>query len=170
MRHAAGMTSGTRLVIALLTTALCFSGLSSQPAGSSKYVQVESKLSVTQVKKGSSFEAEVVLKVATGWHVNSHKPSQEYMIPTAIEIEPKEGLLVTEIRYPKATMAKLALAEDSLSVYEGTVSIVVPFASTEKLAPGKNFVVGKITIQACDDKVCLPPSTITITLPFEVVP
>jgi len=164
------MISGTRLIATLLTSALCFSGLLSQPGGSSKYVQVESKITVTQVKKGSSFEAETVVKIAGGWHINSHKPSQEYMIATTIEIEPMEGLIVSDIRYPKATMAKLALAEDSLSVYEGTVSIVVPFMSTDKLAPGKNSAVGKITIQACNDKVCLAPSRISITLPFEVVP
>lgn len=164
------MMYGTRIIAVLLTTALCVSGLLSQPARSSKHVQVESKMSLTQVKRGSSFEAEIILKIAAGWHVNSHKPSQEYMIPTTIEIESKEGLIVSDIRYPKATMAKLALAEDSLSVYEGTVSVIVPFTSTDKLAPGKTSAVGKITIQACNDKICLAPSTITIAIPFEVVP
>jgi thiol:disulfide interchange protein DsbD len=154
----------------LLATTVCFAGLWSQPAGSSKHVQVESKLAVTQVKKGSSFEAEVVLRIAAGWHINSHKPSQDYMIATAVEIEPTEGLIVSDILYPKATMTKLALSDDSLSVYEGTVSIIVPFTSTEKLPAGKNSAVGKITIQACNNKVCLAPSILSIAFPFEVIP
>jgi thiol:disulfide interchange protein DsbD len=170
VNRAGGRTSRRWLMTVLLVTTFCFAELLSQPAGSSKHVQVESKLAVTQVKRGSSFEAEVVLRIAAGWHINSHTPSQDYMIATALEIEPTEGLIVSDIRYPKATMAKLALSEDSLSVYEGTVSIIVPFTSTEKLPAGRNSAVGKITIQACNDKVCLPPSTISIALPFEVVP
>src|SRR5262249_31002399 len=63
-----------------------------------------------------------------GWHVNSHRPSEEYLIATTVKVEGAGGVRAGEPAYPEGMMKKFAFAEKPLSVYEGAFSIKVPVA------------------------------------------
>ena len=93
--------------------------------------------------------------LAEGWHANSHKPSEEYLIPTEAHIEPAEGVTVGEARYPDGVLRKFAFSEKPLSVYEKEFAIEVPVSWTGSSAPE---ISGKIEYQACNDRQCNPPA------------
>ncbi len=145
------------------------STLVAQTGSSSSHMELSAKLSVDKVARGSSIQMAVILDIGTGWHVNSHTPTHDYLIGTSFDLGPKEGYIVTDIRYPKGKMMKFDFSEDSLEVYEGRVPIFVSLKVSDKLAASKDTLFGTVQVQACNNQICLAPSAIPVVLPFDVV-
>ena len=55
-----------------------------------------------------------------------------------------------------------------LSVYTGAFEISSTFKVSPTAAAGPAAVSGKLRYQACNDRMCLPPKTIDLTLPVSV--
>src|SRR6185436_9448759 len=53
-------------------------------------------------------EAVVEAVIAPGWHVNSHAPRDEFLIPTTVTVTPPPGVRAGEVRYPDPVERKLA--------------------------------------------------------------
>ncbi len=99
----------------------------------------------------ASAKAIVSLKIAPGWHINSHKPLNEDFIPTElVTISP--NTLGGAIQYPVAINRKLKFNDDDMALYEGNVEISVPISKS-----AGHSVKLKLTLQACSDKICLAP-------------
>ncbi|HEV8118032.1 MAG TPA: cytochrome c biogenesis protein CcdA [Thermoanaerobaculia bacterium] len=90
-----------------------------------------------------------------GWHVNSHKPSEDYLIATTVVVDPAPGLQAGEPKYPEGSSKKFAFAEKPLSVYEGSFTVTVPLTSAP---PGE--IAGAVEFQACSDTQCLAPASV----------
>jgi thiol:disulfide interchange protein DsbD len=129
------------------------------------------KVSVAPLKlaPGGSEYADVHLKILQGWHVNSNPARDENSIPTEVKLQ--SGLLVSvgAILYPLPQQKKLAFDENALLVYDGEVVVQVPVV-VEKAAPGGPFTLtGTVRFQACNDQVCLPPATVPLSIPIQIV-
>jgi thiol:disulfide interchange protein DsbD len=94
-----------------------------------------------------------------GWHVNSHQPSEDYLIATAARLEPVEGATFGEARYPAGVQKKFGFSEAPLSVYEGTFAIEVPVLWDASRPPAA--ISGKVEYQACNDTRCLAPASVS---------
>jgi thioredoxin:protein disulfide reductase len=95
--------------------------------------------------------------LASGWHVNSHQPSENYLIATSLKLDPSPAVRFGEPKYPPGKMKKFAFAEKSLSVYEGAFSIEVPY-TVAGTAPSE--LTGSLEFQACSDTQCLAPASV----------
>ncbi len=95
--------------------------------------------------------------LAAGWHVNSHLPSEDYLIATSVRLDPAAGIQFGEPKYPEGKMKKFAFADKPLSVYEGSFSVEVPLTPAGNLPPE---VTGAVEFQACNDTQCLAPATV----------
>ena len=93
-------------------------------------------------------EGELALQVtiASGWHVNSHKPSEDYLIATEAILDPAAGVRFAEAKYPDGKTMKFSFSESPLSVYDGTFSIAVP-VTWEKAKPAP-ALSGSVDYQA----------------------
>jgi thiol:disulfide interchange protein DsbD len=96
-------------------------------------------------------------KMAAGWHINSHKPSEEYLIATTATLDRTEGLKVGEPSYPEGKSKKFSFADKPLSVYEDQFAIDIP-VSWSGTAPAA--LAGGVQFQACNDTQCLPPGAV----------
>jgi len=96
-------------------------------------------------------------KIAASFHVNSHKPSEDYLIPTSVSLTLPAGVKAGEPKYPAGAMKKFSFAEKPLSVYEGafTVEIPVTWGSESPAA-----IAGKLDFQACNNTQCYAPASI----------
>ncbi len=109
------------------------------------------------------------LNINDGWHVNSNKPHDEFLIPIRISVTTDFSKEKNEIIFPEPEDIKLEFSEEPVSVFEGNPV----FGSVVKI-PGdvelgnKNIIV-KVTYQACNDKTCMPPETIIDTISVNVV-
>jgi len=116
------------------------------------------------VVPGDSFIFDLELIIAPGFHINSHKPEDEMLVPTVIEFKPDRSFEIKEITYPEAKKKKFMFSEKPLSVYEGQIKVKIKI-TLDKNYKAKNLPLeGKVHYQACNDYACLRPETI----PFKV--
>jgi thiol:disulfide interchange protein DsbD len=119
-------------------------------------------------KAGSTVQAKITVQLRPGYHCNSNTPSDDYLIPLKLSWT-GPTLEVGDVAYPKAQMEKYTFSDKPLSVYSGDFDIVTHFKVPASAAPGMAALAGKLRYQACNDRMCLPPKTVDVTLPVEVV-
>lgn len=112
----------------------------------------------------------IPLSVEPGYHVNSDKPSEEYLIALKITWE-KEAMGALEpgtVTYPKATLEKYEFSEKPVSVFTGNFDVTASFKVAANAPAGPGSAVGKLKYQACSSKACYAPKTIDVTIPYSV--
>ncbi len=107
---------------------------------------------------GGSLRGTIVAAIKSGWHINSAKPLDSFAIPTTITFDPAAAALVSA-QFPPHELKTFAFSgSGKLAVYEGTIRI--PFVAT--LKGTARHAVATLRYQSCNDKICLPPTSITI--------
>ncbi|NLE38752.1 MAG: hypothetical protein GX621_12075, partial [Pirellulaceae bacterium] len=118
---------------------------------------------------GRPYRMALAVAVPEGWHINAHKPLEDFLIPTALELDPLDGVSVTEIVYPEPEVRTFEFSDESMAVYEGTVIIGVALTIADTLQPGSYTLKGKLKYQACNDTQCWRPEEMAVELPFTVI-
>ncbi len=157
----AGLLSGLLLVAGV--GAQQFGDLQGTPARQQReYVTYAAEPAV--VASGKRAVVEVHLLVADGYHVNSHTPKSDLLIPTAAKLEPGDaGVRMEPVEYPRGVSYSFATDPgEVLDVYAGAVVLRVPVMA----AAGDHVLKGTLRYQACDQKACYPPRTLSLTVPF----
>lgn len=132
------------------------------------FVKVSPPPSAVKAAPGASFEVPLKLEIQPDYHINAEKPTFDYLIPTKLDWTSKEFKLAG-IEYPKPEQASFSFSPGTkLDVYQGTVIIRSRFQAAGKQPIGKAMLEGKLHYQACDDKMCYPPATVTVKVPIEV--
>src|SRR5699024_1815577 len=131
-------------------------------------VDVESVTRYDTIPAGDEAQFAVVMDIEEGWHLNAHNPTLDYLIGVDLSMDASDHAIVSDIQYPKPLQMKFSFAEEVLDVYEGKAEILVKLKSSGSLKPGTYPVAGDLQVQACSDKVCLPPSTVSINLPITI--
>ena len=132
-------------------------------------VQANLVLATDAVHAGSLAKAAVIAEVAPGYHINAHKPSQEYLIPTEVKINPSPLAKLISAEYPKAQSRKFVFEDAPLAVYEGKVLVTAMLRIPASVQPGTYSLDGELSYQACNDHACLPPARAPFNLSMRVV-
>src|SRR5262245_60599298 len=141
--------------------------ISATAAAQSSASVVKVSAASAQVKRGATATPTVTLNIDGGYHINSNRPTEKFLIATALKLEAPKGMTLGLVQYPKAKMQKFNFSPKPLSVYEGQV--VLKFtARAASIAPGSHTVKGKLTIQACNHEACLRPQTVDVNIPIAV--
>jgi len=111
------------------------------------------------VAAGETARVSALVAIESGWHVNSHTPTFDYLIPTELELELPAGWPAAAIDYPPAKKKTFAFADVPLSVYDGDVVIAAQVKLPAGAKPGAVVVGARLHYQACDHSQCLPPVT-----------
>jgi thiol:disulfide interchange protein DsbD len=119
------------------------------------------------VKRGATVEVPLKLDIRSGYHINSHTPSEEYLIPTNLNWE-AGSIKPQGVEYPKGTSLRSEIAEKPLSVYSGTVTLKSKFTVSGDAPQGRGMLAGKVRYQACNERMCLPPRTLEVSVPVRV--
>jgi Disulphide bond corrector protein DsbC len=115
------------------------------------------------VKAGKPGVLELHFKVDEGFHVNSHTPKSELLIPTAVTIQPATGVKAGAAVYPAGTQYSFSFQpNEKLDVYSGEFVVKVPVTA----AVGDYMLEGSLHYQACDHAACYPPKTLALQVPF----
>ena len=131
-------------------------------------VKIQSYQSFDKVYPGTEFKIALEVQVAEGWHINSHEPYDEYLIPTSLTIVENPNFKLKKVVYPKPHDLKLAFSESPLSVWEGTVYKGALIEVDSSLAPGIYPLIVDLEYQACNDISCQAPTSVTDTINIEV--
>ena len=119
-------------------------------------------------KRNAAVQAKIPLTVMKGFHVNSNKPREEYLIPLKLTWTSTGALQAGAIDYPTPSVEKYEFAEQPLSVYSGSFGLVAHFKVAPTASAGPGAATGKLRYQACNDRACFQPKTIDITLRYQI--
>lgn len=114
-------------------------------------------------KRGEPVTIKTSLQLGEGYHLNSHKPEDPYLIPLRLVWDDKTVETVS-VAFPDPKHEKYAFSEKPLSVFTGD------FVITSTVKPknsGFTVLTGKLRYQACNHNACLPPKTIDIKVPAD---
>jgi hypothetical protein len=115
------------------------------------------------VAAGKRSVVELNFRVLDGFHVNSHTPKSELLIPTQLALEPVTGVKVATVEYPAGTAYSFSFdAAEKLDVYSGTFTVKLPVLADA----GEHTVNGILRYQACDHAACYPPKNLPIQVIF----
>jgi hypothetical protein len=112
-----------------------------------------------EVRGGHEQVVELRFRVEQGFHINSHMPKDELLIPTVLKLETGKGVDVLGEEYPAGTGFKLLGGEgEVLDVYQGEFRVKVRMVADV----GVSTLVGALRYQACDEAACFPPKTLAV--------
>ena len=143
-------------------------GIAAMAQSSDKVVKAQAEQDAYRVKPGASVQAGVVVDIDSGYHINSNRPLDKFLVATALKVEPEAGLVARPVLYPKPKMQKFSFSEKPMSVYEGRAVLKFTIRALPSASPGRHNIQGKLTIQACNNEQCLRPQTISVEVPVEV--
>lgn len=149
---------------------LAAGSLAAQDPGSSPVVTLRLSAGSDKLVAGQPFRLAVIATIAPGWHVNSDKPLEDYLIPTEAAVVPVEGLSFAAPAYPAHKEQKLPFSEKPLALFDGETVIVVEGTAGADAAPGPRTLRATLDYQPCNDAQCLAPAQAEATLEIEVAP
>ena len=103
-----------------------------------------------------------------GWHLNSHSPLQDYLIPTRLRLKDSKAAELLRVHYPDGSKVALGFSADPLSVYAGKVWITGKLKIADDARPGELPLVFLFNGQACNDDSCLAPEMDELAASVEV--
>ena len=156
---------------ALLPTAAAVAFLILAPAGARAQadVRVNGFYATNKAQQGRAVEAAVVLDIPAGFHVNANKVSNKFSIPTTVKIDGPKGARVGAVSFPRGKVQKLSFSNEPLALYEGRPVLRFLVTFPADFQTGVAELSAKVRYQACNNEVCYPPVTRTITMPIAVV-
>ncbi len=120
-------------------------------------VSVSARVDRSEVPAGDTFELIVTAAVISGWHINAHKPLEDFLIGTELFVDAPELVEVVEVVYPAEKREKFEFSDELMAVYDGRAPVKATLRIKPGVAPGTVSLGGTLYYQACDDRVCLAP-------------
>ena len=91
--------------------------------GPEDLIRINTISSFDKVNAGGQFKIAVKLNIKDTWHINSNKPTEDYLIPSQVSIQIPEGFKLEKTNYPPAEEIKLGFSDTPLSAWQGEVLI-----------------------------------------------
>jgi hypothetical protein len=122
------------------------------------------------VPRGRAFDVAVVAEIRQGFHMNSHQPLDEFLIPTTLAAQLPSSFREVVTVYPPGELLKFSFSPSPLSVYTGRVTLILRVEAAANALLGPQSIPLGLRYQACNDTTCLPPVKIPIEAKLTVAP
>jgi len=135
-------------------------------------VTFEARWSADGVRPGEQVLLAVTADMAEGWHIQVHRPSEDRMIPTELELRGlPAGASYGDIQWPepKAMPYDLGDGPSMFDFYVDGATFFVKVSVPGRLEPGRYDIVAAVYYQACDDSSCLQARWAELPLTLNVV-
>jgi DsbC/DsbD-like thiol-disulfide interchange protein len=131
-------------------------------------ISVTGALSGDKVTRGRTVQATVVMDIPSGFHVNSNRPLEKFLIATQLKIEPPKGIRVGAVIYPRAVLRNFKFSKNRVSVYEGRATMRFNVTVPANFSSGTTELKVHLRYQSCNDEVCFPPQSRDVSLWLKV--
>ena len=156
-------------VVALGSLFLTVCALAQLPPKPETIVKVQASPLRLDLQRGATATVALLATIEKGFHINSSKPNEDYLIPTRIELPAAAPVALTGADFPPGELKSFGFAPDEkLSVYEGTVRVSVKLKAKPEAPAGQHAVSLAFHYQACNDQLCLRPAKREVMLNVRV--
>ncbi|MDD9889854.1 MAG: thioredoxin domain-containing protein [Gammaproteobacteria bacterium] len=109
---------------------------------------------------GRSKEVTLLISISEGWHITAPGAHKEQYKPLRVEVtDSEQHWSIKAIKYPES---QKTLSDESLSVYEGSIELMISLQRTAQSIDELGFSVAiACELQLCNDRHCLLPGTKT---------
>ena len=132
-------------------------------------ISVAGYFSQDKVQRGRPVRVSIVIDIPGGYHINSNRPLESYLIATSVKVEPENGLRAGVVTYPRPLLKSFKFSQKQLSVYEGQVRLKFNLTVPANFADGAARLKARVRLQSCNDEVCFPPKNHDVNLKIDVV-
>jgi DsbC/DsbD-like thiol-disulfide interchange protein len=160
-----------KLALFALLVSLCVAAVPTAVAAPTPEpnISVVGYFATDKAQKGKPVRVAIVIDVPAGYHINSNRPLESYLIATSVKIEAENGLRGSAVTYPRPILRTFKFSSKQLSVYEGQArlkfSVTIPANYSDNAAKIK----ARVRLQSCNDEVCFPPKNYDLDLKIDVV-
>jgi DsbC/DsbD-like thiol-disulfide interchange protein len=127
-------------------------------------IAVTAAVSSDKVQRGRTAQATVVMDIPPGFHVNSNRPLEKFLIATQLKIDLQKGLRIGPVIYPRAVLRKFKFSKNRVSVYEGRATMRFSVMVPASFSSGTTELKAHLRYQSCNDELCFPPQTRDLSL------
>ncbi len=148
----------------VLTVMLAASAATAAMKGSADVVKASAAQSLVTGTAGQRVEFAVELDISKTWHIYAHGDTNFI----GVDLVPAEGFPLAEFEaaYPHGHQAEFF--GEMVYMIDGQEQIKVSALIPAELAKGKHALEFGVTVQACDDKTCLAPVDLPVTVNLQV--
>ncbi len=126
-------------------------------------ISVNGSIEKDSVTRGTIAKGSIILTIPSELHINSNKPTSEYMIPTAVKLSSNQ-VKIAQIFYPRGKNLKFEFSDKPINVYAGRTIIKFTFRVPANLKTKNVKITALVSYQACTDEVCYAPQKKEIIL------
>jgi len=132
-------------------------------------IVVRGYFATDKAQRGRVVQAAVVIDIPSGYHINSSRPLESYLIATSLKVDGPSGVRIGPTLYPRAALRKFKFSKKPLSVYEGRAVLRFNVTVPANYSGGSIELKAHLRLQSCNDEVCFPPKTYNEDLRIDVV-
>jgi hypothetical protein len=145
------------LMIGLLLVPVNFFGAAAPQ--SAPNIAVDGSLAANKIARGRSLQGTVTMDIPSGYHANSNRPLEKFLIATQLQIEAPQGIRVGPVVYPRALLRSLRFSKNKVSVFEGRTSMRFNVTVPRSFNGNSAELKARLRFQACNDDTCFQPQT-----------
>jgi hypothetical protein len=148
-----------KLVLAIALLCLPANFLATALPQSAPNIPVDGSLAANKVGRGRTVQGTVVMDIPSGYHANSNRPLEKFLIATQLQFEAPQGIRVGPITYPRAILRSLKFSKNKVSVFEGRTAIRFSVNVPRSFSGNSAELKARLRFQACNDDTCFQPQT-----------
>jgi len=127
-------------------------------------IPVNGSLLSNPTQRGRTVQGTIVIDIPSGYHVNSNRPLEKFLIATQLQIEAPKGIRVGPILYPRPLLRSLKFSKSKVSVFEGRTTIRFSATVPRSFTGNSAELKARLRFQSCNDDTCFPPQTREVKL------
>jgi len=157
----------TLAIVTVLVTvfaAVLAAGTATAMKGSADVVEIEPVSVAVKAAAGQRVQLDVSIDIARSWHLYAHGDT----MAIGVDLVPDEGFPLADFRaeYPDGHVGEFF--GEKVVMLEGKNVIEATALVPAGLAAGEHELDLLLTVQACDDKVCLAPARVPVKMTLTI--
>ncbi len=141
-------------------------GEGSDAAGREDVLAAEAFLSAARAAPGETVRLAFRIAPDPGYHLQANDPKDKTAL-AVLDVKPDAGIAAGPVRAPKPSEA--VLGGEKIPIHEGGSTFRADLEIAKDAAPGKRRILLAFKFQACNDKSCRLPATLSLEVPLEIV-
>jgi uncharacterized protein YyaL (SSP411 family) len=121
-----------------------------------------------EVIAGREIEVILTLTIEDPWHIYANPTGTANVKPTVVTLAPGGPAVLERVDYPRGEAKALGGLTEKIPVYEGRVVITARVGLKPDAKAGPSELTFQVRYQACDDRACLAPASLSVPLRVDV--